>query len=303
MMNRLVGLVVVVALSGCAVPLGDDAESSEAMVTSPVQPASSVCWVETTHRDVPIAGEVTASGVLVRHAKGNLLIDAGASTRHDQEIAVYSGEDRFFYESIVGLMKPERPLPEALAQVGVRAADVDWFLPTHVHADHVGGMMDMPNMPVFLTPAEAGVVEQGRKSLGFEVVPAHAERLSPLVTPLALHPTPYEGFAESRDLFLDGSVVIVPLPGHTAGSVGVFLRLPNGTRVLHVGDTVSSLAELEAGEGKRWPMDRTDADREETLERVKELKALHERLPDLRIVPAHDRKAWVAAFGAPATCS
>jgi len=46
----------------------------------------------------------------------------------------------------------------------------------------------------------------------------------------------YMGLTQSRDLYGDGSIVIVPAPGHTPGSVVVFVTLPGGARYAFVGD-------------------------------------------------------------------
>ncbi len=47
---------------------------------------------------------------------------------------------------------------------------------------------------------------------------------------------PYVGFERSLDMFKDGSVVLVPLAGHTAGHTGMFLNLPSGKRYFFTGD-------------------------------------------------------------------
>ena len=39
---------------------------------------------------------------------------------------------------------------------------------------------------------------------------------------------PYLGFDRSHDLYGDGSLVIVPAPCHTSGSIVVFVTLPGG---------------------------------------------------------------------------
>ncbi len=317
MKKGTLGLVALVTLAGCTVRHAEDLAAADAEQNAasvePQEPATpsttpapssdvQACWVETAHVDVPAFGAVTASGILVRHGSDDLLIDAGASTNYDEEIEPYTGADRAFYETIPALMKPKEPLRDVLAKMNVKAEAIRWFLPTHVHIDHVGGMMDMPDLPVLLTDAEAALVREGTTKVIFEIAPAHAKRLLPLIKPIVFEKEPYEGFAERLDLFGDRSVVIVPLPGHTPGSVGVFVNLPTGTRMFHVGDTLGTLAQLETGEGKSWPMDRTDSDSADTLARVRELQALKKRLPDLHVIPAHDRVAWNAAFQAPSTC-
>ncbi|MBX3230448.1 MAG: MBL fold metallo-hydrolase [Labilithrix sp.] len=302
----LLALLSALAATACVEESSAPVEAEapvEAPVATPVEapmPVVSLCWVETAHTNV--LGSATASGIVVRHAKGTVLVDAGASTSYDAEIEPYSGKDRAFYEAIPAMMKPRAPLPAVLAGMGIRADEITSFLPTHVHVDHVGGMMDMPDVPVLLTPPEAELVRRGLDETLFEIVPAHARRLAPLVKEIELTDQPHEGFARSFDPFGDGTIVVVPLPGHTPGSVGVFLDLHDGHPIFHVGDTVSTLAQLEAGEPKGFLMADTDSDPDATLERVGDLRALAARAPNVRILPAHDRRAWQAIFGSPGSC-
>lgn len=261
----------------------------------------SACWVETAHRDVPGFGSATASGLLVKHRDGNVLLDGGNSTRFFEEVEVYEGEDRLFMEAIVGMLAPQMPLPDALRMSGVLPGDLDMFLASHVHVDHVGGLVDLPDVPVLLPASELSVVERGLTETLFEVVPAHARRIAPLAQPLVFDGPAYAGFAASADVLGDGSVVVVPLPGHTPGSIGTFITVGD-TRVFHVGDAVSTLAQLEADTGKMFPMNRTDADAEAALATVHVLNDLAAADPDLRIIPAHDRAAWSDVFAQPGSC-
>jgi glyoxylase-like metal-dependent hydrolase (beta-lactamase superfamily II) len=52
---------------------------------------------------------------------------------------------------------------------------------------------------------------------------------------------PYLGFPTSHDVYGDGSIVAVPAPGHTPGSVIIFVTLYNETRYALVGDLVWQL--------------------------------------------------------------
>ena len=276
--------------SACFEVTPEEVEVTDAAVT---------CWIETAHRDVPVFGSVTASGVLVKHPDGNLLIDAGNSSHFTDEIAVYDGADRFFLETIVGQLAPMRPLPDVLAASG--GSELDLFLPSHIHVDHVGGLIDLPDVPVLMPDAEIAVMQRGLAQTIFEVVPAHAQRIAPLAQPLAFDDGRVPGFATSADIFGDGSVVVVPLPGHTPGSVGVFFNVGD-KRVFHVGDAVSSLEQLQDNVGKQFPMDRTDSDPDGALATVNALYYLQANDPELAIIPAHDRRAWEAVFGAPGAC-
>ncbi|HUB05468.1 MAG TPA: hypothetical protein VMB50_00615, partial [Myxococcales bacterium] len=96
-------------------------------------------------------------------------------------------------------------------------------------------------------------------------------------------------------LFGDGSVVLVPLPGHTPGSLGVFLNNVHGHRVLFVGDAVWSSDGISLPSQRPLLMSRlVDFDREEVSDTIWRLRHLHERDPQVLIVPAHDGAALKA---------
>jgi glyoxylase-like metal-dependent hydrolase (beta-lactamase superfamily II) len=103
---------------------------------------------------------------------------------------------------------------------------------------------------------------------------------------------PYENFSVSHDWFGDGSVILVPLPGHTPGSMGVFLNSVEGHRLLFIGDAAWSLDGVALPSHKARPLSLlTDEDPSllsQTLWRLHHLQA-HDR--ELIIVPAHDSTA------------
>jgi N-acyl homoserine lactone hydrolase len=112
----------------------------------------------------------------------------------------------------------------------------------------------------------------------------------------------FMGFDTNADLFGDGSIVVVALPGHTPGSVGVFVTL-GSRRVFHVGDAAYLLEAVERGLPKS-PTLRAFADHNGPAADavVQRLAAFRQTYPDVAIVPAHDRQAWEAAFGPQPGC-
>ena len=105
---------------------------------------------------------------------------------------------------------------------------------------------------------------------------------------------PYLGFPKSHDVYGDGSIVVVPAPGHTPGSVIVFVTLQNGTRYAFVGDLVYQMEGITLREERSWLVRKmgADEDAEGNRENLLHMIALKERLPELIIVPAHDMRAF-----------
>lgn len=253
------------------------------------------CWVESRARF-----GFTASVIVVRHPTGgDVLIDSGNSSNFDAEIEPYHGSTKRWLKVFPAALKPKQPLDAQLTAVDVDPAGLRAIVPTHAHLDHLGGAMDLPPTAVWVDAAEAALIERGRNEVIFEVIPAHAARLADQLEPLKFAAEPYEIFQRHADLFGDGSVVVVPLPGHTPGSVGVFVRLADGRRVFHVGDAVNDRRQITHLRGRTPAMRRTDSDRDAANRIVGLLSALAEHSPDILMLPAHERAAWRDIFDAP----
>jgi N-acyl homoserine lactone hydrolase len=91
--------------------------------------------------------------------------------------------------------------------------------------------------------------------------------------------------ARSLDVMGDGSLVLLPTPGHTPGSLSLLIRRRTRSPVLLVGDLSYEAALLQRRQlpgvgGRRQLATTTD-----------QVLALKERMPDLAILPAHDPTA------------
>jgi len=124
----------------------------------------------------------------------------------------------------------------------------------------------------------------------FAVVREHADAVGARGKMLAIGPTPYETFDASLDYFGDGSVVFVPLFGHTPGSLGTFVNRNARERLFHVGDATNSTEAIERRVGKSFALAWTDGDLGSRTRCSAKLSQLHEQDPELKLLPAHDRR-------------
>ncbi len=268
-------------------------------------PRFTVCWVESGAAGLHTPFAATASALLVRHPAGDVLIDTGNSSHFEEEIRGYPFGARLWLEALPGSLKPRALLPDLLRRAGADPAALRWVVLSHAHLDHAGGLMDLPRVPVLMPPQEMDFVGTPVGQQSFFVMPAHAKRLlDGRTSPLVFERRPYETFDESADLFGDSSVVIVPLSGHTPGSIGVFVNLSSRRRLFHVGDAVDDSQGFEERVGKTLILRRTDFDPPRANEVVAKLGQLHELVPSLTILPAHDRRAYQRFFpGGPMSCA
>jgi glyoxylase-like metal-dependent hydrolase (beta-lactamase superfamily II) len=267
-------------------------------------PGLSACWIETGKTFTKFSIAMTAGSILVRHPAGDLLIDAGNSSHFSQDVSVYPFWLRLKLKSLAGQLNPDVPLPELLSRAGENPAKLRWAILSHAHLDHAGGLMDLPHLPVLMTREELQFANDPEAQAKGYVIAAYAEKLpQPSAPTLQFEPKPYEIFDESADLYKDGSVVVVPLRGHTPGSVGIFVNLSPARRFFYVGDSVDDERGFEERVGK--PLLLRDSDNDSVLANqiVSRLNELHEKVPALAIIPAHGRSAYKKLFaGGPQSC-
>lgn len=279
-------------------------------ITTPMQ----LCWAETGKTEnwggyatsgwhTTPTWEATASILVVRHPKGTVLIDTGKSFRLEEEKKELYPVDSVLVDQIMAPLKDVAKAPEALQKVGEDPAKVKWILLTHVHGDHAGGVADLPGIPVLLPNEELNFVHEMKDAHSFHLFRDQAEVLEARAVPLHFKKEPYSIFPESADLFGDGSIVVVPLFGHTPGSIGVFVNAGPNKRIFHVGDIVAVREGYERPARKSAILGVTDRDKDRVAYTVGLLHQLHQRDPTLTILPAHDRTVWREIFGADApTC-
>jgi glyoxylase-like metal-dependent hydrolase (beta-lactamase superfamily II) len=266
-------------------------------------PGIVACWVETGKTFSRFSFGSTAGSVLVRHPAGDLLIDTGNSSHFDDEIRGFPFGTWLKLKSLAGELKVESPLPQLLRQIGEEPAKLRWAILSHVHLDHSGGLIDLPPLSVLLTREELQFANEPNVQARGYVIAAHVQKFPTVAAPtLKFDPVPYETFDESADLYKDGSVVVVPLRGHTPGSVGIFVNLSPKQRMFYVGDAVDDERGFEERVGKSLILRESDNDIV-LADHIGRLNDLHKKVPGLAILPAHGRSAYKKFFpGGPQSC-
>ena len=168
---------------------------------------------------------------LFRHPDAGLvLIDAGYGPRVTQG---RRGLALRLYNALFGPELVAAGQPEAvLRRFGAAPADVSAVILSHFHADHVATLDLFPQARVFAKTRLLNRIEgrSGWRNLRHgvfaELLPEGLAARTVDMDGLAARDAPF-GLGTGRDLFGDGSVLAIDLPGHAEGHVGLcFARLP-----------------------------------------------------------------------------
>lgn len=161
--------------------------------------------------------------------RGTVLIDTGFPRRTADNVKNYPGKQSADLLSL----RMHRPAADQLEDIGRTAGDVKNVVVTHMHPDHIGGIEDFPDAALWVSRDEWESAGE-RTALGkpdTSPFDGHAVVKRVEFTGTA----PYGPFPGSVDLFGDGSIVLLPAPGHTPGHMAVVVNLPGGS-FLFTGD-------------------------------------------------------------------
>ncbi len=209
-------------------------------------------------------GTMSVPCFLIRHPKGYLLWDTGLG----DALADHPGGVDFSPE-IHGSVRIT--LVDQLKALGLKPSDIDYLAFSHWHVDHTG------NANLF---GDATWILQ-RRELAAAIGPAPPP-FEPLAAVAAYRHAKIRLVDGDTDVFGDGSVKLLLLPGHTPGHQALQLRLPHAGVILLSGDLYHS---REARRLQRVP--RVNVDRAATLASMQRFEAIAART-HARVVIQHD---------------
>lgn len=186
---------------------------------------------------------LTNSCYLVTHNGRRLLWDTGLS-------ADLKGKKQDFEGMVLSV---DKTVPEQLAVLGLKPDDVNVVGISHNHADHVGQLPEFVNKPLLVGNPDFDVAA-GKKDDPFAAWRGANKPITTLVG--------------DYDVFGDGNVIALFLPGHTPGHYGLLVKLTSGP-VLISGDTVHA---REASRLKAVPVFNTDRNQSlQSMERMEKI--------------------------------
>jgi glyoxylase-like metal-dependent hydrolase (beta-lactamase superfamily II) len=228
---------------------------------------------------------ISHSAVMICHPKGLVLFDTGLGKNIESQFGDFPLMTRLFFG-----YKKLTALADVLARDNPCPGRALTIIPSHLHWDHAGGIEDIPGAEVLVQLNERKQALSAGTAQGF--LPSEIDAKSIKWRALVFTNKAYEQYRQSFDVFGDGSLVLVPMAGHTAGSVGLFLTMGD-ERSFFTGDTSWALEGITRPAHKFFAM-RSKAD----LDPARldgELAGIHRlmlRDPKLIVIPAHDTAAY-----------
>lgn len=239
-------------------------------------------------------------GVLEHPQRGIVLFDTGYST-HFMEATRPFPERAYRWVTPVTLA-PQETLVAQLARLGIAADAVRHVIISHYHGDHVAGLKDFPRARFWSTRADYDGLRR-RSRLG-NLFHACLPALLPGDFAARLHfaedagrmllPREFRPFDEGFDLFGDGSMAGIPLPGHSSGQMGLAFRRADGRHVLLAADACWTRNSLDEDRLPTWIASRLFDSRPDYRATFGRLRALAEGGAGVAIVPSHCDLTWEA---------
>jgi glyoxylase-like metal-dependent hydrolase (beta-lactamase superfamily II) len=245
--------------TGCSIT------SHEARPAALGVPRSSDAMLAVIDEPGPVAVETVNSADWAVPLKGLINLDhpgakAAGLVDHPEPIQVYfhaiQHPTRGLFIIDTGVERARRDAPDQAAVRGMVASIMhmedmqvrlplgDWLaahqaplqgvLLTHLHPDHITGLADVPAATLVYT----GPGESQHRDIRYVLLQPNTDRAlagKPPIEEWRFQPDPQGRFAGVIDVFGDGTVWALSVPGHTDGSTAYVVRSPEGP-VLFTGD-------------------------------------------------------------------
>lgn len=223
---------------------------------------------------------------------GKILFDTGYDTRY------YTATKKFPY-SILKLLVPARITPEEnalkqLQDMGISPKEVTVIL-SHLHIDHTAGIHDFPESKIYISKEEWEYTRKSSlkllsdcylKSLFDQINPAHVSQVD------FSQGSPYGPFSQSFDVFGDGSLILIPLYGHTVGQMGLIVNCSPQERYFLIADSVYTRKNYQNMVRGAFVSNIAHTDKKRYFSQFQLLHDLQETNPDLHIMPSHDQDVY-----------
>jgi N-acyl homoserine lactone hydrolase len=259
-MKRTLALLAIGACANAFVSLSASAQTPEVTLTrldcgtgvAPIDPARfSDTWAYTE-----LKVTLTFSCYLIKHGNEYMVWDAG--------FAVGANPNA-----------PKVSLLDQLAQLQLKADQVKYIGISHYHGDHIGQVASFPKSTLLIGKGDWDALTNPKPAPG-------------------VNPAPFEAWVKGegkvepqpgdKDVFGDGSVIMLNTPGHTPGHHSLLVKLKEKGPVLLTGDLAHFQENLDSNGVPTF-----NTDRAETLASLDRFKKIATNLK-ATIIIQHDQR-------------
>jgi glyoxylase-like metal-dependent hydrolase (beta-lactamase superfamily II) len=183
-----------------------------------------------------------------------------------------------------------------LSRLQLSPADIKWIVLSHFHADHLAGLREFPAAHIVASRAAYDAVAQ-RRGFGAlrrafipALLPDDFEQRTTFLTDFSGPSLPHLG--PTLDLFGDGALLLVRLPGHARGQLGLFAGRTTRGPVLLAADSCWLSRSFRE---RRMPARITNLIVDNPREVRQTIDALHDfalACPEVAIIPSHCPEAF-----------
>jgi N-acyl homoserine lactone hydrolase len=208
--------------------------------------------------------------VLLRHRNGNVLFDTGCHPSVEIDAASRWGG---VAKAIVPVHAPGDNVLGGLKSAGLEPDDIDVVVNSHLHMDHCGcnGFFKKAK---FMIHARELEVARDPNIEGKGYYKADWD-----------HSMPIEAVEGEKDIFDDNRIVLLPLPGHTQGTMGALVELDKKGSTLLAADALSVKSTLETNYIPRnnWNNEQFQS----SLDKIRKLQS-----DGTDLICGHDEAQW-----------
>lgn len=238
---------------------------------------------------------------LIRHStEGWILFDTGYADHFFN--ATQELPEKLYRIALPIKLNDEERLLAQLHCLGVYPEDIRWIIVSHYHGDHIAGLRDFPNAKFVASKKDTEDLQSLMQKKWRATLQGKLPKLLPddyfqrltYVEDLAERQLPVwmQPFSEAFDLLGDGSLLIVPLPGHSQGQVGLLMPDVQGRPVFLTADACWSMPACREGRLPSVLASLATADGKKFKDTFFKLQTLANRETDLQCLPSHCVPSW-----------
>ncbi len=225
----------------------------------------------------------------IEHRDGLVLFDTGADPALVSDPNyIESPIGRFLLPRIFRFhIGPDDALDKQLEAANLSASDVSKVIISHLHFDHIGGIAQVPQAELLVSQDEWQQLDEPHPEQEW-ILRDHIELPGAKWQPIEFTPTNdplLAPFGGCYDVMGDESMILLPTPGHSPGSMSLLVRSEALPPLLFVADLTY---EVELLRNDQVP---GIGDAKALRASFARVRGLIDALPNLVILPSHDASA------------